>query len=140
MFPDPYLHAGADEVNTACWEDDPVVRGFLADGGSHDRLLELFLNATRPFLVHELNRTSVYWEDVLLGPKVSVGQTVLPHDTTVLQTWNNGAENTKPAAGVVTRGQLAPRWPPARRPHGGVLGAGLQVTIAMVLLDCWPAG
>lgn len=95
LFPDPYLHAGADEVNTACWEDDPVVRGFLADGGSHDRLLELFVNATRPFLVHELNRTSVYWEDVLLGPKVSVGQTVLPHDTTVLQTWNNGAENTK---------------------------------------------
>ncbi|WVZ56038.1 hypothetical protein U9M48_006624 [Paspalum notatum var. saurae] len=95
LFPDPYLHAGADEVNTACWEDDPVVQRFLADGGSHDQLLELFLNATRPFLVHELNRTSVYWEDVLLGPKVSVGQTVLPHDTTVLQTWNNGAENTK---------------------------------------------
>ena len=45
--------------------------------------------------MHELNRTSVYWEEVLLGPKVSVGQTVLPHDTTVLQTWNNGAENTK---------------------------------------------
>ncbi|RLN40695.1 beta-hexosaminidase 2-like [Panicum miliaceum] len=95
LFPDPYLHGGADEVNTACWEDDPVVRRFLADGGSHDRLLELFVNATRPFLVHELNRTVVYWEDVLLGPKVSVGQTVLPRDTTVLQTWNNGAENTK---------------------------------------------
>ncbi|VAI08270.1 unnamed protein product [Triticum turgidum subsp. durum] len=24
LFPDPYLHGGADEVNTACWEDDPV--------------------------------------------------------------------------------------------------------------------
>ncbi|TVU47896.1 hypothetical protein EJB05_07512 [Eragrostis curvula] len=94
-FPDPYLHAGADEVNTACWEDDPVVRRFLKDGGTHNRLLELFVNATRPFLVHELNRTSVYWEDVLLGPKVSVRQEVLPRDTTVLQTWNNGPENTK---------------------------------------------
>ncbi|VAH88268.1 unnamed protein product [Triticum turgidum subsp. durum] len=24
LFPDPFLHGGADEVNTACWEDDPV--------------------------------------------------------------------------------------------------------------------
>jgi hexosaminidase len=69
-FPDPYLHAGADEVSTACWEDDPVVRRFLKDGGTHDRLLELFVNGTQPFLVHELNRTAVYWEDVLLGPRL----------------------------------------------------------------------
>lgn len=95
LFPDTYLHGGADEVNTACWEDDPVVRRFLSEGGTHDNLLELFVNATRPFMVHELNRTVVYWEDVLLGPKVAVGPTVLPKETTVLQTWNNGAENTK---------------------------------------------
>lgn len=95
LFPDPFLHGGADEVNTACWEDDPVVRRFLQEGGTHDHLLELFVNATRPFMVHELNRTVVYWEDVLLGPKVMVGPTVLPRETTVLQTWNNGAENTK---------------------------------------------
>ncbi|KAL6645128.1 hypothetical protein ACP70R_016736 [Stipagrostis hirtigluma subsp. patula] len=94
-FPDRYLHAGADEVNTACWEDDPMVRRFLRDGGTHGRLLELFVNATRPFMVHELNRTVVYWEDVLLGPKVAVGRTVLPREHTVLQTWNNGPENTK---------------------------------------------
>lgn len=95
LFPDPYLHGGADEVNTACWEDDPVVRRFLSEGGTHDHLLELFVNATRPFMVHELNRTVVYWEDVLVGPKVMVGPTVLPKETTVLQTWNNGADNTK---------------------------------------------
>ncbi|KAM0853476.1 hypothetical protein ACQ4PT_051049 [Festuca glaucescens] len=95
LFLDPYLHGGADEVNTACWEDDPVVRRFLSEGGTHDHLLELFVNATRPFMVHELNRTVVYWEDVLVGPKVMVGPTVLPKETTVLQTWNNGAENTK---------------------------------------------
>uniref|UniRef100_J3LLG9 Beta-hexosaminidase n=1 Tax=Oryza brachyantha TaxID=4533 RepID=J3LLG9_ORYBR len=95
LFPDPYLHGGADEVNTACWEDDPVVRRFLGEGGTHDHLLELFINATRPFLVQELNRTVVYWEDVLLGPKVTVGPTILPKETTILQTWNNGPENTK---------------------------------------------
>ncbi|KAG8096980.1 hypothetical protein GUJ93_ZPchr0013g35465 [Zizania palustris] len=56
LFPDPYLHGGADE---------------------------------------ELNRTVIYWEDVLLGPKVAVGPAALPKETTVLQTWNNGPENTK---------------------------------------------
>ncbi|XP_044982382.1 beta-hexosaminidase 2-like [Hordeum vulgare subsp. vulgare] len=95
LFPDRFLHGGADEVNTACWEEDPVVRRFLSEGGTHDHLLELFVNATRPFMVHELNRTVVYWEDVLVGPKVMVGPTVLPKETTVLQTWNNGAGNTK---------------------------------------------
>uniref|UniRef100_A0A0E0NRP2 Beta-hexosaminidase n=1 Tax=Oryza rufipogon TaxID=4529 RepID=A0A0E0NRP2_ORYRU len=95
LFPDPYLHGGADEVNTACWEDDPVVRRFLAEGGTHDHLLELFINATRPFVAQELNRTVVYWEDVLLGPKVTVGPTILPRETTILQTWNDGPENTK---------------------------------------------
>ncbi|KAL5218719.1 hypothetical protein ABZP36_019403 [Zizania latifolia] len=95
LFPDPYLHGGADEVNTACWEDDPVVRHFLDEGGTHDSLLELFVNATRPFLVQELNRTVIYWEDILLGPKVAIGSAVLPKETTVLQTWNNGSDNTK---------------------------------------------
>jgi hypothetical protein len=113
-FPDPYLHAGADEVSTACWEDDPVVRRFLKDGGTHDRLLELFVNGTRPFLVHELNRTAVYWEDVLLGPRVSVRHEVLPRETTVLYVEQRAGEHQAHRCGRVPRhrvlrGLLLPR-------------------------------
>ncbi|XP_020100291.1 beta-hexosaminidase 2-like [Ananas comosus] len=95
LFPDPYIHAGADEVNAACWDDDPAVRRFIAAGGTHDQLLEIFVNATRPFIADTLNRTVVYWEDVLLGPNIKVGAAALPPETTVLQTWNNGPTNTK---------------------------------------------
>ncbi|XP_073007940.1 beta-hexosaminidase 2-like [Typha latifolia] len=95
LFPESFLHAGGDEVNTACWEDDPTVKSFIAAGGTHDELLELFINATRPLVTSLLNRTVVYWEDVLLGPNVKVDATALPPETTVLQTWNNGPANTK---------------------------------------------
>uniref|UniRef100_A0A0D9ZYP9 beta-N-acetylhexosaminidase n=1 Tax=Oryza glumipatula TaxID=40148 RepID=A0A0D9ZYP9_9ORYZ len=56
LFPDPYLHGGTDEVNTACWENDPVVRRFLTEGGTHNHLLEVFINTTRPFVAQELNQ------------------------------------------------------------------------------------
>ncbi|KAJ8465591.1 hypothetical protein OPV22_028143 [Ensete ventricosum] len=96
LFPDPFLHAGADEVNPACWEQDPAIRRFLAGGGTHDQLLGMFVNTTRPFIVSALNRTVVYWEDVLLGSTVKVASPgLLPPETTVLQTWNNGPNNTK---------------------------------------------
>jgi hexosaminidase len=95
LFPDQYLHAGADEVNTACWETDSAVTRFLSNGGTHDQLLEKFINLTLPYIVHNLNRTVVYWEDVLLGPNVKVGPASLPTESTILQTWNNRAKNTK---------------------------------------------
>lgn len=95
LFPDEYLHAGADEVNTACWETDPAVTRFLSNGGTHDQLLEKFINLTHPYIAETLNRTVVYWEDVLLGPSVKVGPAALPTESTILQTWNNRAKNTK---------------------------------------------
>ncbi|WOL03997.1 beta-hexosaminidase 2 [Canna indica] len=96
LFPDSFLHVGADEVNPACWEQDPAIKQFLDSGATHDQLLELFVNATHPFIVSALNRTAVYWEDVILGPTVKLGSPgMLPPETTVLQTWNNGPNNTK---------------------------------------------
>nr|XP_010910083.1 beta-hexosaminidase 2 [Elaeis guineensis] len=94
LFPEPFYHAGADEINPACWKDDEAVRDFVSTGGTLDELLEIFINTTYPFIVG-FNRTAVYWEDVLLSSAVKVGPGVLPKETTVLQTWNNGPENTK---------------------------------------------
>ncbi|PKA57412.1 Beta-hexosaminidase 2 [Apostasia shenzhenica] len=95
LFPDPFLHAGADEVAPACWATDPSVRSFLAAGGTLDNLLDTFINSTHPFIV-SLNRTAVYWEDVVLGPDVKLSSpAILPPATAILQTWNNGPNNTK---------------------------------------------
>jgi hexosaminidase len=37
----------------------------------------------------------VYWEDILLDANVKVGPSFLPPEHTILQTWNNGPNNTK---------------------------------------------
>ncbi|KAK1259439.1 Beta-hexosaminidase 2 [Acorus gramineus] len=94
LFPEPFLHAGADEIAPGCWKTDPTVRSFLSDGGTLSELLELYINSTHPYIV-SLNRTVVYWEDVLLDPTVHVGPEMLPKESTILQTWNNGPSNTK---------------------------------------------
>ncbi|KAG0451028.1 hypothetical protein HPP92_026632 [Vanilla planifolia] len=95
LFPEPFFHAGGDEVNAACWEDDPTIAAFMSGGGTHDQLLETFVNRTYPFISGDLNRTVVYWEDVILGPKIKIPPSALPRETTILQTWNNGPNNTK---------------------------------------------
>ncbi|GFZ02733.1 beta-hexosaminidase 2 [Actinidia rufa] len=59
-----------------------------------NQLLEVFVNSTFPYLV-SLNRTVVYWEDVLLDAEIKVNPSVLPPENTILQTWNNGPNNTK---------------------------------------------
>lgn len=94
LFPEPFLHLGADEIAPACWKADPDVRDFLFRGGTLDELLETFVNATHADAV-ALNRTVVYWEDVLLGATVKVSPAALPRETTILQTWTNGPNNTK---------------------------------------------
>lgn len=93
MFPDLFYHGGADEINVACWKTDPKIQAFLANGGTLGQILEMFINSTLPQAVSR-NRTLVYWEDVLLGT-VSVSESVLPREHTILQTWNNGPNNTK---------------------------------------------
>ncbi|KAK2637528.1 hypothetical protein Ddye_032320 [Dipteronia dyeriana] len=94
LFPEPLYHAGADEIIPGCWKADPTIRSFLSKGGSLSQVLEKFVNITLPFIV-SLNRTVVYWEDVLLDALVKVDSSFLPPEHTILQTWNNGPNNTK---------------------------------------------
>ncbi|CAA6659081.1 unnamed protein product [Spirodela intermedia] len=94
LFPEPFLHLGADEVVPGCWRAEPAVRDFLAFGGTFDQLLEIFVNATNRLAV-SLNRTVVFWEDVLLDAAVKVRPEVLPRETTIIQTWSKGPNNTK---------------------------------------------
>ncbi|EXC32131.1 hypothetical protein L484_004613 [Morus notabilis] len=94
LFPEPFFHAGADEINPNCWKSDPTVHSFLSNGGTLSQLLEIFVNKTLPEVVSR-NKTVVYWEDVLLSDVVKVDSKFLPKESVVLQTWNNGHNNTK---------------------------------------------
>ncbi|MCL7036731.1 hypothetical protein MKW94_028558 [Papaver nudicaule] len=95
LFPEGFYHAGADEVVSGCWKVDPMVQNFLSDGGTVSQLLEIFINSTLPYIT-SLNHTNVvYWEDVLLDQSVKVDPSFLPKDSVILQTWNNGPNNTK---------------------------------------------
>lgn len=94
LFPEPFYHAGADEIIPGCWKVDPTIQTFLSNNGTLSQVLETFINSTFPFLV-SLNRTVVYWEDVMLDSIVKVDPTLIPPANTILQTWNNGMNNTK---------------------------------------------
>ncbi|KAF8403969.1 hypothetical protein HHK36_012079 [Tetracentron sinense] len=94
LFPEPFYHSGADEINPGCWKADPTIQTFLSNGGTLTQLLEMFVNSTFPYIV-SLNRTAVYWEDVILDSTVKVDPAILPPENTILQTWNNGPNNTK---------------------------------------------
>lgn len=94
LFPEAFYHSGADEVIPGCWKTDPTIQKYLSNGGTLSQVLETFVNNTLPFIL-SLNRTVVYWEDVLLDDTVNVPSTILPKEHVILQTWNNGHNNTK---------------------------------------------
>ncbi|KAH7661818.1 hexosaminidase protein [Dioscorea alata] len=94
LFPDPFFHSGADELNPLCWSSDPSIQSFLSSGHNLSQLLQRFISDTHPFLV-SLNRTVVYWEDILLDSTIHVPSSLIPPSTTILQTWNNGINNIK---------------------------------------------
>ncbi|KAJ4843546.1 Beta-hexosaminidase 2 [Turnera subulata] len=96
LFPDTFYHAGGDEIVPGCWKADPDVQSFLSNNpnATLSQLLEMFVNSTFPY-IQSLNRTAVYWEDILLDQNIKVDPSFLPPANTILQTWNNGPNNTK---------------------------------------------
>ncbi|KAL9175715.1 hypothetical protein ABFS82_02G129500 [Erythranthe guttata] len=94
MFPDQFYHAGADEITPNCWKIDPLIQAFLSKNGTLSQILETFVNSTLPYIV-SLNRTVIYWEDVLLDANVKVSPLFLPRENVILQSWNSGPINVK---------------------------------------------
>ncbi|EFJ14804.1 hypothetical protein SELMODRAFT_423424 [Selaginella moellendorffii] len=95
LFPDSFYHAGADEIAPGCWNASEELSRLVSSGNATmGSLLELFVNRTYPMIASR-NKTVVYWEDILLDAAVNVSADLLPRESTVIQTWNNGAINTK---------------------------------------------
>ncbi|KAD4982603.1 hypothetical protein E3N88_19274 [Mikania micrantha] len=94
LFPDSFYHAGADEIVPGCWKADPAIQKYLTDYGTLSQVLEIFINTTNPYIL-SLNRTAVYWEDVILDTNIKVSPSVLSPLNTIMQTWNDGPSNTK---------------------------------------------
>lgn len=94
LFPEPLYHSGADEIIPGCWKADETIQSFLKNNRTLSNVLEIFINSTLPYIL-SLNRTVVYWEDVLLDDNIHVTSSTLPKENTILQTWNNGHNNTK---------------------------------------------
>lgn len=93
-FPDHLFHGGSDEVVSACWMASSDIATYVHDGGTLSDLLQRFVYITHPYITSH-NKTAIYWEDVLLNDNVHVSPSVLPPETTILETWNNGPLNTK---------------------------------------------
>ncbi|EPS67345.1 beta-hexosaminidase 1, partial [Genlisea aurea] len=98
LFPDQFYHAGGDEITPNCWKSDPSIRKFLQNG-TLSQVLEIFVNATLPAILSH-NRTVIYWEDILLDAEIRVHPSLLPPRNVILQTWNNGTNNTKRIVGL----------------------------------------
>ncbi|KAI3743824.1 hypothetical protein L1987_56891 [Smallanthus sonchifolius] len=94
LFPDSFYHAGADEIVPGCWKADTTIQKYLVENGTLSQVLEIFVNNTHPHIV-SLNRTAVYWEDVILDAIIKVNPSILSPETTIMQTWNGGPDNTK---------------------------------------------
>lgn len=94
LFPEPFYHSGADEIIPGCWKADPTIQSYLSNNGTLSELLGIFVNSTLPYIL-SLNKTVVYWEDVFLDDNIKVPSSLLPQQHTILQTWNNGHNNTK---------------------------------------------
>ncbi|GLJ05444.1 hypothetical protein SUGI_0018320 [Cryptomeria japonica] len=94
MFPDNFFHAGNDEIIPGCWMANSDIQKFVSGGGNLSEVLEKFVKETYP-LITAHNKTVIYWEDVLLDEKIKVRPELLPKETTILQSWNNGPNNTK---------------------------------------------
>lgn len=90
IFPDPYLHLGADELVKGCWRQDPSIAGFIANNTlgirDADDLWGYFQQRLYTENIKNSSRVMVAWEELFL----SLNSTQYTPDTatTVIQIWN----------------------------------------------------
>ncbi|KAH7437534.1 hypothetical protein KP509_05G076700 [Ceratopteris richardii] len=99
LFTDSLFHGGMDEPVPACWKSDPDIAEYLKEeNNTLSTLLSHYVHMLHPYFISN-NKTAIYWEDVLLNDAIHVNTSLLPPDTTILETWNEGPLNTKRLTG-----------------------------------------
>ena len=89
LFPDPYFHAGADEVNDAQWTRNPaIVRYMRQHGLASARALQAAFTTRLHGIVQRLGKTMIGWDEMLapdLPPNI------------VVQSWRSSSWTTRAA-------------------------------------------
>jgi hexosaminidase len=80
VFPSQYIHLGHDEVNTACYLDDPKFKAVLNSGTDLQTLLQRFQDKVQR-IAKSVTKTIVFWEEVILDFPTKVPL------NTIIQTW-----------------------------------------------------
>ncbi|KAF2878770.1 hypothetical protein ILUMI_27397 [Ignelater luminosus] len=85
VFPEDYLHIGADEVRYDCWKSNPTIQMFMKNNKLllHTHLEDYYIQKLLK-IVHSLSKKPIVWEEAFVD-----GMT-LPTSTTV-QIWKDSA-------------------------------------------------
>ncbi|KAJ7568634.1 hypothetical protein O6H91_01G041600 [Diphasiastrum complanatum] len=94
MFPDQFYHAGADEINILCWENNTIIQEYINKGNKLKDALTKFINTTKEYILSH-NKTAIYWADVIISDTVKADQSAVPPQSSILQTWNGGPLDSK---------------------------------------------
>ncbi|KAI8847867.1 glycoside hydrolase superfamily [Chytridium lagenaria] len=83
-FKDPLFHLGTDEVNSACYSDNPTISSHMSrTSKSVNDLISDFLVSLHTVLF-PLSRTPMHWEEAVLEHKANLDK------RTIVQTWRKG--------------------------------------------------
>eukprot|EP01113_Clastostelium_recurvatum_P019893 TRINITY_DN2358_c0_g1_i5.p1 TRINITY_DN2358_c0_g1~~TRINITY_DN2358_c0_g1_i5.p1 ORF type:complete len:528 (-),score=136.47 TRINITY_DN2358_c0_g1_i5:22-1605(-) len=83
LFPDPYMHLGGDEVNSACYQEDAALNQWMQShgmGANYTLLLQYFVDNVKPIYT-TLKKNLVCWSDL-----VYYSDTV-DKETAIVQAW-----------------------------------------------------
>ncbi|KAJ3130511.1 N-acetyl-glucosamine-6-phosphate deacetylase [Nowakowskiella sp. JEL0407] len=83
-FVDSYFHLGMDEVNKACYNEEPGTQSYMKEEG-YKRLEDLiqFFEDFVTDAVKKKNRTPIFWEEILLEWKLRVD------NQSIIQVWRS---------------------------------------------------
>ncbi|KAJ3116930.1 N-acetyl-glucosamine-6-phosphate deacetylase [Phlyctochytrium bullatum] len=99
IFPDPLFHLGTDEVNSACYTEDPGVSAYLSRTGKDVHAIISDFLAPLHQQLGLVGKTPMHWAEALLKHKATLGK------NTVVQIWekSDGAAEATAAGYSVVR-------------------------------------